>query len=303
MEALDHQKQALDEIVARARAYFRGDWLGLPIQPRWASLLTGPTGVGKTAVAAMAADAVGASLLRVSAPNWMPCGSVNRGTRETIGVIAEHVARHDRTILFLDELDKLIDRTGDTSWKTYIRGECFDLVDGRWPTGLTQPETDDDVGLVVIEELTEKLRDTVFVLAAGTFQSWFDDSGSRRSMGFGAEISSETIELSADIIAEKMPRELANRFNSSLIRIPELQPTDHHRISKEAENKLPAHMRQAFRVEVSKRITGAIASKKGVRFLEEAMMEVLKTLPPSPEIIGKITEVGIKNHELDLCSL
>jgi SpoVK/Ycf46/Vps4 family AAA+-type ATPase len=303
MEPLAHQKQALDEITARAHAYFRGDWLGLPVQPRWASLLTGPSGSGKTAVAAMAADAVTASLLRVSAPNWMPCGSINRGTRETIGVIAEHVARHNRTIFFCDETDKLIDRGGDNSWKTYIRGEFFDLIDGRWPSGLTLPETDDDQPDITIEELNQKLRDTVFVLAAGTFQSWFDDSVSRRTMGFGAEIAPGTDELSAEIIAEKLPRELANRFNSSLIRIPELNPADYFRIASEAENKLPAHMRQAFRAEVSKRIDGAIAAKKGVRFLEEAMMEVLKTLPASSEIIGKITEVGIKNHDLEPCTL
>lgn len=303
MEALDHQREALNEIVARARAYFRGDWRGLPITPRWASLMIGPTGTGKTAVAAMAGEAVGASLLRVSAPNWMPCGSINRGTRETIGVIAEHVAKHDRTIFFCDETEKLIDRGGDNSWKTYIRGELFDLIDSRWPSGLTLLETDDDQPDITIEALTTKLRDTVFVLAAGTFQSWFDDSGSRRSMGFGAEINSETDELSADIIAEKMPRELANRFNSSLIRIPELQPIDYHRISKEAETKLPLRMLAAFRVEVSKRIKGAIAAKKGVRFLEEAMMEVLKNLPPSPEIIAEIVKINPVIPKIDLCTL
>ena len=221
MEALAHQIDALAEITARAHAYFAGDWLGLPIQPRWASLLVGPTGTGKTAVAAIAAEAVGASLLRVSTPNWMPAGALNRGTRETIGVISEHIARNNRTILFVDELDKLIDRGGDNSWKTYIRGELFDLVDGRWPSGLTLPELDDDTPDPTIETLTKKLTDTVYILGAGTFQDWFDSANTRRSMGFGAEIAPGTDELSAEIIAEKLPRELANRLYSSVIRIPE----------------------------------------------------------------------------------
>jgi hypothetical protein len=153
----------------------------------------------------------------------MPCGPINRGTRETISVIAEHVAKHNRTIFFCDEIDKLIDRGGDNSWKTYIRGEFFDLIDGRWLSGLTLPETNDDQPDITIEELNEKLRNTVFVLAAGTFQSWFDDSGTRRAMGFGAEIDPETHELTGEIVKEKLPRELANKFYSSLIRIPELR--------------------------------------------------------------------------------
>lgn len=305
MEVLEHQREPLAEIVSRISAFGRQDWRDLPVQPRWASLLTGPTGTGKTAVAAMAAEAVGASMLRVSAPNWMPSGANNRSTRETISVIADHVARHDRTILFVDELDKLVDRTGDSSWKAYIRGELFDLIDGRWSAGLTLPETEDDQPDITIEQLTAKLRDSVFVLAAGTFQSWFDDSGSRRAMGFGAEIDPKTHELSADIIAEKMPRELANRFNSQLIRLPELRPEDYHRIAREAENKLPERMQAAFRGEVAKRITGAIAAKKGVRFLEEAMMATLVSLPPDPApIIAESIDLEFfRTLEFESCTL
>lgn len=309
MEPLNHQRQALDEIVSRARAFYAGEWLELPVVPRWASLLTGPTGTGKTAVAAMAADALGiydptaqswgwkVGMLRVSAPSYMPSGANNRGTKETINVIAEHIGNHDRTLLVVDEIDKLIDRGGDSSWKTYIRAELFDLLDGRWPTGLTLPtlENDDEYAPdITIEALTEKLRHTVFVLGIGTFQSWYDCSHTRRSMGFGAEISTETQELSADIIAERMPRELANRFNSSIIRLPELSAADYHRIANEVENQLPLRMRDTFRAEVAKRIPGAIAAKKGVRFLEEAMMEVLKHLPREPAITAEF--VAIRNQ-------
>lgn len=279
MEPLAHQKNAHDEIVKRASAYFNGEWIELSLIPLWASLIISPTGTGKTATAAMAAEAVGASMLRVSAPNYMPCGSNNRGARETISVIAEHVAKHDKTMLLLDELDKIIDRQGDSSWKTYIRGELFDLLDGRWPAGLVIPDLDDDKPNYTIEALTEKLRHTVFILACGTFQSWFDGAGSRRKMGFGAEANPAKEELTADVVAEKMPRELANRMNSNLIQIPELTPDDYCRIAKEAENQLPLRMRDAFRAEVTRLMPGAISAKKGVRFLEEAMLTVLINSP------------------------
>lgn len=266
--------------------------------------MVGPTGTGKTAVASMAAESVAASMLRVSAPNWMPAGANNRGTRETISVIAEHVTRNNRTILFADEIDKLIDRGGDTSWKSYIFGELFDLLDGRWPCGLTLPETDDDSPDPTIESLTEKFQNTVFVLAAGTFQSWFDGAGTRRSMGFGAQTNSETDELSADIVAENLPRELANRFNSQLIRLPELRADDYHRIARETADKLPLRMRASFLIEVKRLIPGAIAAKKGVRFLEEAILETLMKLPPEPApLIAENIVHEIKIHDLEPCTL
>lgn len=304
MEALDHQRAGLDEIVSRMRAFGRGGWRDLPVQPKWASLIVGPTGSGKTAVAAMAAEAVGASMLRVSAPNWMPAGAHNRGTKETISVIGAHVDQYDRTILVVDEIDKLVAGPGGTaagsdgSWQSYIRAELYDLLDGRWPVGMKDADGD-DISAAAIEALTEKLQTTVFIVGIGTFQSWHDSSHTRRSMGFAAEISGEPDELTADIVAERMPRELANRWNSSLIRLPELSAADYHRIAKETENKLPAHMRQAFRAEVNRRIPGAVTSKKGIRFLEESMMAVLVNLPPEPsKTITEFVKFGFCTNDL-----
>jgi hypothetical protein len=283
------------------RAFYAAEWQELPVQPRWATLITGPSGSGKTAVAALAAEAVGASLCRVSSPNWKPVGSNSRGTRETISVIAEHVARNDKTILCIDEICKLL-ITNDSGWQGYIRGECFEILDGRWPTGMKDNDGD-DMTATDLDALTTKLRDTVFVLGIGTFQDWHDGAGSRRSMGFGAEIAPENDELTADIIAEKLPRELANRFNSTLIRLPELNPADYHRIAREVESQLPLRMQEAFRAEVARRIPGAIASKKGVRFLEEAMMAVLVNLPPEPApAIAEIVKFGFSTNDLEPCT-
>jgi SpoVK/Ycf46/Vps4 family AAA+-type ATPase len=191
---LAYQKEALEEITARANAYFAGQWKNLPIHPRWHTLICGPTGVGKTALAVLAAERVGASLLRISAPGWMPAGAHQRGTMESITVVAEHVARHERTMLVLDEMDKLVDggssSAGNDSWRSYIRGEIYDLADGRWPAGMRQPD-DEECNEVSLDILTTKLKESVFILGVGTFQDWYDHSSSRRSMGFGAELDSE----------------------------------------------------------------------------------------------------------------
>lgn len=300
MEPLDFQAAAIAELTARAQAFFAGKWIGLPVKCKWASLITGPTGVGKTTTASFISEACGANLCRIGTPSWLPLGAHNRGVKETITIVAEHIAKHNKTVLVVDELDKIIDKEGDTSWKSYIRNELYDLVDGRWPAGLVLPE-DDDIPEITIEKLTEKLQRTVFILGIGTFQAWFDDAKSRRTIGFSGENNTASDEISAENVAERLPRELANRFNSQLIRLPELQPSDYHRIAKEAENQLPNHMQEAFREEVSQLIGNAIACKKGVRFLEEAMLATLINLPPEPT--PPAPDFLQITTDIDLCTL
>ena len=247
------------------------------------------------------AEAVNATMVRICAPAWMPCGAHNRGVAETVSTLAAALSANARTLLVIDESDKICH--GENSWQGYIRGEIFDLTDGKWPAGLKPPDDgSDDDGTPPIDEskwralLTAKLTTTVFILGIGTFQSFFDSVGSRRAIGFGATDPADD-ELSAEIVAEKLPRELANRFNSSLIRLPELRPEHYRLIANEATETLPLRMRAAFREAVARRIDGAISAKKGMRFLEEAMLDVLKTLPPAPSIPTKA------DLHFDLCTL
>lgn len=306
MEALTHQKAALAEIVARARAYFSANTYALkslPIQPRWATILCAPTGSGKTALAYMAAQAefVEASPLRISIPGWIPCGAHQRGVKETIRVIANHVGSNSRTLLVLDEIDKL-NATGGDPWQGYVKGEIYELLDRRWPTGLNDIEDNDD-NVIPIDTLTDRLKNNVFILSVGTFQGWFDSSHNRRTIGFGNDSVIATEEISAEQIAELIPRELANRHNSTIVRLPELQPADYHRIAKEIINKLPEQMQEPFRAEVELRIHGAISARKGVRFLEEAMTATLVSLPPEP--LQNLIEIAVTtpNNDIDPCTL
>lgn len=286
MEPFQYQAAALAEIVARARAFYDGYWRELPIKPRFNTVVVAPTGVGKTALASMAAEAIGggATLLRLSVPGWIPGGSTGRTVAETIGTIAQAVALNQRTLLVLDELDKATPPTSLTTstsaWQQHCLLEIYDLLDGRWPAGLKLPDDAED-NEISRADLTKKLQTSVYILGVGTFQDFFDGNGNRRTIGFGAESDTETDEISSDDLLEKLPRELVNRF-SGLIRLPELQAEHYHHIAKQACDSLPERMRHAFSEAVAARIGAAITAKKGVRFLEECVMEVLKSLPPEP---------------------
>jgi len=317
MEVFNHQAAALAEITARARAYYEGTWRKLPIRARFHSLLVGPTGCGKTALATMVAQALATksmavTTVRVSVPGWVPAGATGRSVAETIETIAQAVDRNEKTLLILDELDKTCApssdsfSSSDSPWQQHCRLEIYELLDGHWPRGLKIPETDidDDVTTDEIrrrEQLTQKLQETVFILAIGTFQSFFDSAPSRRVIGFHGDSDTEQAEISLDVIADRLPRELINRF-SGLIRLPELRADDYRLIACHAEETLPEKIRQAFRQEVDRRIHSAILAKKGVRFIEEALLEVLKSLPPEPPIkLSLPLSLSPKTDPIDTC--
>jgi hypothetical protein len=236
----------------------------------------------------MLASEVGAELFHVSAPAWMPCGAYRSTTRETIAVLASHVATHPKTLLFIDEIDKIYHL--ETPWMGYIRGEIFEVTDGRWPQGTKLPGIPDDVDeedqaletAKALVDLTRKLQENVFILGAGTFQDFFDHRGVCKSVGFGArgEIPAQ---ISAEEIARRLPRELVNRFNGSLVLLPELGEEHYRLIAREAIESLPAWLRAEFSVAVHRLLPMAIAAKKGVRFLEEALMEALVVAKPPRE--------------------
>jgi len=276
----NHQIAAYEQIVSLARTYFDGHWKRLPIKTRWHVLLSGPSGSGKTALAKMiaTATAVDAALLRINVTSWMPCGAHDRGTAQTLPLILQHIDYHPRTILFLDELDKA--HSSSSSWMAYVRAELYELLDGKWLTGIKFDRDDEEEHSKQqrpYEHLSgEKLRNSTFIIGVGTFQEFFD-SRPNRTIGFHEEFGQEN-RLGPDVedILKKMPRELTNRF-AHLIYLPELAPDHYRLLAEQAERDLPKWILPAFRHSVSKRIPQAIAAKSGCRFIERALAEALQT--------------------------
>lgn len=296
-----HQKAAYEQIVALAKTYFDGHWRRLPRRTRWHGMLLGPTGVGKSEVAKLVARATDAAILQISVPSWMPSGAHDRATAQTLPLVLRHIDCHPRSVLFLDEIDKAHaspSQFGGTHfsspWMAFVRSELYELLDGKWPTGIKfDRDTDDEEeGPPFCEHLSgEKLRNSTFILAAGTFQSFYDRKPPK-SIGFHEPHPGEQTPSSPsfDAIVEMMPRELSNRFGH-FVTLPELTPPDYHHLAKQAEADLPEWIVPAFRYAVSRRLPQAIASKAGCRFVELALAEALQTwqqhfpqrpIPPNP---------------------
>lgn len=270
MNVFRHQAAAYHELLTRARVFFTGRHRHLKIRSRWHSLLVGPTGAGKSAVTAELARAIGATFARVSMPSWVPAGAHNRAVRETIQEIICHVATNSKTVLYLDEAEKI---GHDTAWNSCILGEVYDILDGRFPLGARNPDND-EMSEHDVEQLSAKLRDTVFVVACGTFQDFFETQ-SQGQIGFGVSAPGAA-GPTVDVMARRIPRELLNRMNFEILFLPQLESAHYQAVAEEAEKSVPAWLRAEFRQAVNSRMQQAVASKSGCRFVEAALVDALK---------------------------
>ncbi|MEO5715799.1 MAG: AAA family ATPase [Luteolibacter sp.] len=284
MKAFQHQVAPLQELHTRAEILFAGHWRQIPsVRVRFSTLVAGGTGTGKSALTELLATSVGSSLLRIAVPGWIPNGSNNRSVSETVPTIARHIAANEKTILVLDEIDKVYlssSRAGggvpgstDSTWLSHIRGELYEILDGRFPTGMQSITDDDDDDAPSMERLTEKLRTTVFVVGIGTFQDYFDQPPTV-TIGFGGR-SESPLQIDAAEVATQLPRELSNRFHGSLVVLPELESEQYRHMMKQTAKSLPSWLQPAFLAAAGNRIDQAIEVKKGARFVEEALLDAL----------------------------
>lgn len=278
----NHQSSAIKELTKRAEIFYGNNWQNLCVRPRFSSLVIGPTGSGKTSIVASVAASVNAEYLRISAPEWMPLGAHNRGGKETLPFIAKKIEDSHRLIICIDEIDKLC---YDSSWSSYQKGEIYDLLDYRVPPTLQLAETEEESA--ENEATKEQLRNdrvlninakmgtTVLIIGVGTFQDFFEK---RHSLGFGNDSFKN---ITAYDIAKRLPRELANRFNGTLILLPPLTADDYRNMASSTALRLPHWIRAAFLKSASQLIENARTTEKGCRYIEEAVLMALEKAHPN----------------------
>lgn len=168
------QKSAFDQLIALGRLKFSAvPHPNLRIRPRILPLLYGPTGAGKSFLAEHLAVDLAAHFLRVEIANWIPVGA--RDAEYTTATVRNALAKFDRLILFIDELDKL--SLDSSSWNRSVQAEVWATLDLSIRT------------------------DHFLILGAGTWQHEHD----RRSVGFGNQ--KQRIEFG------RVPKELLLRFS------------------------------------------------------------------------------------------
>lgn len=203
-EFLTRSPQAgLDRMVALAKLHFEGG-MSHGVQLRTWPLLVGPSGVGKSnLVRRVAAELGGLPVTKLSYGEWLVSGA--RTDMTTLQRLRLALEKHDRQILFIDELDK-VQATPD-AWSRALLTELFGVIDRQ--LGVVEGSR-----TAWTPDLLQKFRERVFIIGAGTWQDLW--SGSSGAIGFGGQAQPSDM---ADRIrrAKVIPTELLNRFNGDWI--------------------------------------------------------------------------------------
>jgi DNA replication protein DnaC len=215
------QAELFKRLQRMAEVFFKGN-KHQGVSLRLLALLMGPSGCGKTHLAHALADELGVGFCRLTVGDWLVSGSRNEPT--TLQTLQKCLDESPRMILFLDELDKF--RADDSGWSRSVMTEVFSILDRKvnYRGTTSDPWT---------QKHSDRLKDGVFIVAAGTWQSVFE-SQTRSTLGFaggGVPVFDEHAFKSDVRKCQMIPPELLNRFHEDWLILKSYSPEDFVRIA------------------------------------------------------------------------
>lgn len=271
-----YQRAAFSELMSSARVFFAGRWRDLPVAPRFNTLISGETGLGKTAIVRALARALDVPLYEISVGSWILIGTSGRGGPPTWPCIFQFLTQESRGVIFVDEVDKVY---GASEWTNYLRTELYNLLDRKLPNDLILAEdlgSDIRIADPKIRQLAEeRLRGGMFLVAAGAFQQFWEQRQSP-AIGFRAE-SAPQQDWRPDLgsLSAYLPRELANRFRGRTVFLGPMRFGDYLSMLHHVARKLPCDLVDQFLELGYESIFQAIDSRLGARWIEELLAQTL----------------------------
>ena len=270
-----HQQQVFKSLLQTARVCFGSSWQSLPIRPRFARFVSGPSGAGKTHVARAVAEEIGMPFFAVDASTWIPLGASSRGATFTWVEIGRWLRENPQGIIFLDELDKI--GSSPEGWLNYVRVEIFSLLDRRLPAGLSLYETEDEEEsqrhAIELDVVAQRLTQGVFFIGAGAFQNIWEARG-KAVVGFHLAENTDA-GLTHRQMAQAIPTEMANRFTGPILALRQLSKEDYGLMLRRCVRSLPKGLAGKVEGIGRKSLDDAVDNRLGVRWLEEILLRAL----------------------------
>lgn len=251
------QQQAWEYLHRTADIFFDGAWHRQRITPSFNVLLAAPSGAGKSFLVNTFAATRDLPLMRLAYSQWVPGGA--RKQPDTITQLRDFVLKHERSCLFLDELDKAGPGETVSEWGAGVAGEVYATLDRVLFESASAEKPD------VRSGLNFRLRRTVFIIAAGTWQSVFRHAG--RQVGFGEKPRFEAGPAIA--AAQRIPEELLRRFGGQPLVLEPPGATELHQICREEGLDIAASQ-----VGLNLDYQAAAESGAGMRWLADARLQI-----------------------------
>ncbi len=270
---LPHQQKAFEQLLDLTRVALFTQRQCFPVRLRTNSLIVGPTGGGKTYLATAVAKALNIPIFLISLSEWVLIGCSTRGASTTWPAIVDFLAKHksaEGVIIAVDEIDKL---SRNSSWEVFLLTEVFSLLDLRIPNNLRDQDEDEVIGSSTIESAREVLSTRTMLIGMGAFQDLWE---AQQTTPIGFRQGSASAEItSLKKLAESIPPELANRFRSEVLILPPLTECHYHEMLQRCAEQVPANFRKRFLSMGKDAIPLAMRNRKGPRFLEELLVDLL----------------------------
>ena len=178
-------------------------------------LIIGPSGSGKTFLVNQFAKRHELPFFSLNIMNWIVRGAKN-DAQLSLEQIAVFVDANDAGVLLLDEVNKLkMGHTEENAWTGDVFSEILALLD-----------RDDRLNAMGFDGITEKLKESFFIVGAGAFQDkWLDSSKGEDDpqIGFGQQLAAESPGAREEFYEtlvrreELVPQELLFRFSDKLV--------------------------------------------------------------------------------------
>lgn len=272
------QDMVLKKLMPLARLATSSVCEKLPYTARTASLIVGPSGIGKSHIARVLAKELKLPLWEANVASWMVMGS--RASTPTLESLATWVANRKSGIIFLDEIDKI---NGTTDWSNFIRLEIHDVLDGRISENAIVPEGISDLEMltgdttqrtrkeIIKREIERKLRNNFMIVAAGAWQgAWLENC---RSLGFNSH-PAPADSIDSKQILQMIAPEIRQRFRIDISYLKPMSKADYQTVAAAIMNRLPKTLIIKFLTACVPAIDLAIDEGWGMRIFEDVLADV-----------------------------